>query len=222
MPQLAFHFPIPHDYAAEDFIVSPANREAFGWVTQWPNWYDNYGVVIYGPSGCGKTHLSHMWEWQSRAQRVAAQTLDDTFLHEYADSIPCYVIENLEKLQDETALFHLLNIAKEQKGFVLLTSVEAPSQLIFKLPDLRSRLHALPTIDIAAPDDDLLKALLLKQFADRQLRINSDVIDYLLIRMERSFPAAKYLINLLDEKALQQGRNITIPFIKDILDTNIS
>jgi chromosomal replication initiation ATPase DnaA len=118
-------------------------------------------------------------------------------------------IENVQELADEAALFHLLNLVREQRLQVLLTTDTAPGDLSVKLPDLRSRLKALPLASIAAPDDPLLRAVLVKLFADRQLSVEPHVIDYVLVRMERSMLGAERLVAEADRQALRLQRRVT-------------
>lgn len=217
LSQLAFDFPTLAEYGTRDFIVSPANQNAYMWVQQWPHW-NSYGLVVHGPSGCGKTHLSHVWQARSRATRLPILFLEETLEGQEIETGRCYIVENLEKLNNEEALFHLLNRVKAAQGYILFTSCFPPSRLQFLLPDLRSRLNALPSIGISPPDANLLKAVLAKQFADRQLRVGADVLDYLLLRMERSFAAAKSTVNRIDALAMETGQAITVPFVRKVLE----
>jgi len=194
--QAAFVFPVVENYSAESFLLSSANSEAYNWVTNWPEWHHNYGIILYGPEGSGKTHLAHIWLEENKQQK--------------------HVIENIEKLTDETALFHTLNTIKETKHFMLLTSTLPPQQLSFVLPDLMSRLKALPAIGIKSPDDELLKAKFIKLFSDRQLQVNTMVIDYLVSRMERSFFQVEKIVKQLDKFSLEHNRKISIPLIKEL------
>lgn len=217
LSQLAFDFPVLAEYAVSDFIVSPANQNAYMWIQQWPHW-NSYGLVIHGPSGCGKTHLSHVWQVRSRATRLPILFLEETLEGKEIEAGRCYIVENLEKLNNEEALFHLLNQIKAAQGYILFTSRFSPTTLQFLLPDLRSRLNALPSVGISPPDATLLKAVLAKQFADRQLRVGTDVLDYLLLRIERSFAAAKSTVNRIDTLAMETGQAVTVPFVRKMLE----
>lgn len=216
MQQSAFDFPLSNDYAVDDFAVSPANQLAYSWVTAWPAW-ESYGLVVYGGPDCGKTHLAHIWKERSQARLIHASSLQDTLLPELFSSPPCFIIEDIERIAEETALFHLLNHVKAQQGSVLLTALAPPNQLHFSLADMRSRVNALPAARISPPDDALLKAVLCKQFADHQLRVPEEVVDFLLARMERSFAMAKCFVNQLDMQAMKEQCSITIPFIRRVL-----
>ena len=119
---------------------------------------------------------------------------------------------------DETALFHLINLARENGRFLLLTGRQPPSRWKVALPDLRSRLLAMPALAIGAPDDQVLAALLVKLFADRQLKVGEEVVAYLLGRMERSFAAAARLVDRLDRAALAGHRAVTVPLARAVLD----
>lgn len=216
MQQFSFDFPLPVDYAASDFVLSGANYAAHTWVNAWPAW-NSYGLLVYGPSDCGKTHLAHLWKMASGAQLLPAASLNESLLPELLSGPAYYVVEDIERIAEEPALFHLLNHISAKQGAILLTAITAPNHLNFLLPDLRSRLNALPTASIAPPDDALLKAVLHKQFTDRQLRVSEETVEFLLSRMERSFAMAKHVVNHLDRQALLEQCNITIPFVKRVL-----
>jgi chromosomal replication initiation ATPase DnaA len=117
-------------------------------------------------------------------------------------------VEDVAAGADEAALFHLLNLAREDHAFVLFTASRRLDALGFTLPDLISRLRAIPVVTLAPPDDALLSAILVKLFADRQLAIGNDVVAYLLPRIERSFAAARAAVAQLDAAALSRGRAV--------------
>lgn len=192
-------------YAEENFIVADGNRQAYDWVMRWPGW-PCHALLIHGESGCGKTHLGRVWAARSRA-----------IAWEGAPGGPpdCpALVENIERLNDEEALFHALNRAQGNRQSLLLTSAAPAAALPFRLPDLMSRLKALPSAEIVAPDDGLLAAMLRKQFADRQLKVADEVIEYLVPRMERSFSAARALAERLDAQALSEQRTLSVPFVR--------
>ncbi|CAA7614624.1 Chromosomal replication initiator [Candidatus Terasakiella magnetica] len=201
-----------------DFLVAPCNEAAWAWLERWPNW-PTPALAVYGPAGSGKTHLAHIFAQTSAAVfvDVAAMGVEDP--PRLLEAAPVLILEDCDRVQlNEVALFHLVNLARETGRTLLLTGRLAPSAWPIVLADLRSRLNAMTAIGIGAPDDAILAAVLVKLFADRQIRIAEDVILYLLGRMERSFAAALGLVDRLDRAALSGGRAVTVPLARAILD----
>jgi chromosomal replication initiation ATPase DnaA len=205
--QLALGLPHRAALGRADFLVGDANRAAVTLIDHWPLWPEA-GVFLAGPAGSGKSHLVEIWRRASEAVVLAAGTLDKGAA-EVAGNASAVAVEDLHAGDlDEAALFHLLNLARERRTAVLLTSRLAPAALAVRLLDLASRLRAMHPAALAAPDDDLLRVLV-KLFADRQLAVEAAVIDFLVLRMERSLEAANALVAHLDEEALAAGRPIT-------------
>jgi chromosomal replication initiation ATPase DnaA len=199
------------------FFVSDCNREAHAWLSRWPEWM-SYGFVLTGPEGSGKTHLAHIWRNRAKAQMLAPSHLNaDFFAPEMLGPAPRIVVDGAEAVPDARALFHLLNWVREQGGFVLLTARAAAPAWPLALPDLRSRLAALPAATVQAPDDAALKAVLVKHLADRQLSAPPPVVEYLARHMERSYLRAGQLAALLDETSLSENREITLPLARKVL-----
>lgn len=215
-----YPLPLPHAeaMAADDFMVAASNRDAAAWIERWPDW-PAHCLILYGPSGSGKTHLAHVWQQRSGAQALEITDLagprpentDKNFLIDDAGKTAGVAAQ-------EEALFHLYNRIKEQGGFLLLTAAQAPAQWNIGLADLRSRLLSVPAAGIAAPDDELVSALLIKQFSDRQVDLGADVIDYLVPRMERTPAAIRALVTALDRASLAEGRRITIALARKLLE----
>lgn len=201
-----------------DFLVAPCNAEAHGWLERWPDW-PGPASVIFGPAECGKTHLAHLFAAVSGAVTIAGADLAVADPPRLLDQARAVVVEDCDRgTLDEAALFHLINLTKETGGFLLLTGREAPSRWGVSLPDLRSRLNAMPALAIGAPDDAVLAAVLVKLFSDRQVRIGEEVVAYLLGRMERSFAAAANLVERLDHAALAGHRAVTVPLARGVLE----
>ena len=201
---------------AEDFLVSRSNSEAVELIDRWPDWPHPASIVI-GTQGSGKTHLAHVWQLRSSAGLVAASAITDATVAALADG-DALVVEDLDRgIAEEQALFHLLNRAGESKLAVLLTSRVAPGDLEFAIPDLRSRMRALPFVEVQPPDEALLKSVLVKLFADRQLTVEPPVIEYLSLRMERSMEAANRLVDTIDRLALAMHRKVTKPLAAEAL-----
>lgn len=214
--QLVLQLPLRTGLGVEDFFVSDSNAAAVELVDRWPDW-PAPAAIVTGPEGSGKTHLAHIWRARSGASLCAAAALCDPAALDVNDP-KSWVIEDLDRgIGDERALFHLLNLTRENGSFLLFTSRAAPGDIIVRLPDLRSRLRALPVMEIGAPDDALLAAVLLKLFADRQITVPPPVAAYLLRRAPRSMAAAVRLVSLLDEMSLALRRPVTRPLAAEAL-----
>ncbi len=223
--QLAFDLPVRAGMAAEDFVVAAANRAAFEAVRQWPPAGEQAArstsplLAIVGPAGSGKTHLAEIW--RARTGALVARPVDVV-----EDNLPALlsrrhlVIDDMpgpEGALDERALFHLINMARETGAALLVTSRTFPATWPVQLPDLKSRLKAAMAVEIDPIDDTLLEALLVKHFADRQLKVDRAVIDYLLPRMDRSPAAVARLVEAIDRAALAEKARITRPFVARLL-----
>lgn len=209
----------PH-YSRVDFLIAEANRDAVAFVDRFPE-TPGTGLALWGPAGCGKTHLTHVWAERVGARFLAAAGLTDTLaaLSERPGDALAFDDANRVAGDDEAerALFHLLNLTREKGGALLLAAREPPARWPVRLPDLRSRLAALPAVSIGAPDDALLGAVLVKLFADRQLSVGEDVVAYLLGRMERSLAAARRIVERLDALGLAAKRPVTVPLAAQAL-----
>lgn len=222
--QLALNFPHRPSLDRDDFLVASCNHEAVSMIEQWPNW-PYFAICIYGPQGCGKTHLANVFAAQYakltnqpyRIPFIKAEQLSMDRYHKLSDNESCIVIENLHELKNEEALFHLYNAYRDQGKHILFTSEIAPARLNIKLPDLRSRLNIVPTSEIISPDNDLLSALLVKLFSDRQIMPEPEIINYILNNMQRSFHFARELVQEIDNISLSRKRAITIPIVKEAL-----
>ncbi len=218
MRQLVLDFPAVERYGRDHFTCSPSNQAAFDWVERWPDW-PAYGLIITGPAASGKTHLAHLWKEKTGAIALSPEALVVNLEEGLVDRP--ILLEHAEQVADEIAFFHLLNSVREARQSVLLTSQAAVGAWPQRLPDLTSRLKALPAVAVDAPDDALLGAFLYKYFADRQLTLKEDVVAYLMPRMERSMAAARRLAAALHAASLEEKRPLTVPLAREVLtDTN--
>ena len=214
--QLVFDLAHRQALGAEDFLVSRSNDAAVEMIDRWPNW-PHPASLVAGPQGSGKSHLANVWRLRSGAGTVTAARLDDAAVAALEPGA-ALVVEDLDRgIADEKALFHLLNRARESKLSLLLTSRIPPGEQEFRVPDLRSRLRALPMVEVQPPDEALLKAVLVKLFTDRQLTVEPLVIDYLAVRMERSMAAASRIVAVVDRLALATHRKLTRPLAAEAL-----
>jgi chromosomal replication initiation ATPase DnaA len=214
--QLPLALPHSPHYGRESFVAGASNAAALALIERWPDWSAPV-AVLSGPPGSGKTHLAHIWADRAGAEFLTLDRLRET------DRPPltpgsAVVVEDVG-MDDvpERALFHLFNAAKETGASVLITSRMPVSDWRVGLPDLRSRLRMAVPLALDTPDDELLRKVLVKLFADRQLIVEKAVIDYLLVRIERSLSAAAAVVEAIDREALAAGRSITRPMAARIL-----
>lgn len=214
MTQLAIDLPYRPALGRADFLVSGCNAAAIGWIDRWPDWPART-LVLHGPAQCGKTHLARLWCERGEAELVAGDLLHSLESRKLAAS-RAVAIDDAERAA-ERALLHLYNCCNETGAFLLIVAPEAPARWPIALPDLASRLRAAPAVAIAPPDDALLGAVLVKHFADRQVRVAPGIIGFLVRRMERSFAAAAALAAALDRAALGAGRPVGIAIARRVL-----
>jgi chromosomal replication initiation ATPase DnaA len=217
--QLAFDLPLDPRFGREDFLVSPSNEQAYGLIESWPDWPDTI-LVLRGPRGSGKSHLASIWATTARAWTIDAfEVTADRVPHLVSNG--ALVIEDADRSErDEAALFHLLNLARERRASVLLTCETPPERWGLRTPDLLSRLRLAPGVELEAPDDALLKAVLVKLFVDRQLVVDTTVVDYIALRIERSLSRAAEIVAALDKEALSRGRRISRPIAAAVLEAS--
>jgi chromosomal replication initiation ATPase DnaA len=213
--QLALALPHAESFAREDFLAGASNKAALGLIERWPDWPDR-ALALVGPEGAGKSHLAAIWAEIAGARRVSARALGETGLMG-ALATGALVVEDASAQLDERALFHLLNLVRQEEAFVLITAQAAPATWRVELPDLASRLRAVPVVELSAPDDALLRAVLVKLFADRQLAVDEGLIGYLATRIERSFAGARAAVEELDREALRQKRPVTRALAAELL-----
>jgi chromosomal replication initiation ATPase DnaA len=204
----------------EDFIIAPSNQDAVAWIDLWPEW-PAPSLSLYGPVASGKSHLAAVWGEKSGAACIRPDTLDDMSVREIANTAHHLILEDADgligNLEREKGLFHLYNLFREEQRTMLLTLSEAPVRRSFALQDLASRLRAAPAVAIREPDEILLGFVLVKMFTDRQLRVGQDVIKYALSHMERSFEAARRIVDETDRRAMAEKRAVSIPLVKEVL-----
>ena len=214
--QLPLALGFSEKFGREDFLPGPSNAAALALIERWPDWPART-VALIGPEGSGKSHLAAIWAKSAGARSIASHAIAPMTVPT-ALATGALVIEDLrEDAGEDAALFHLLNLAREQGDFVLITARTPPSAWTIRLRDLASRLRAVPIVTLAAPDDALLRAVMVKLFADRQLAVDEGLIGYLATRIERSFAAARAIVAELDREALRQKREVNRGLAAELL-----
>ncbi|MEM9426580.1 MAG: chromosomal replication initiator DnaA [Pseudomonadota bacterium] len=212
--QLAFDLPVRESRSRGDFFVSDANALALTRLddaTLWPN----HKLVLVGPEGAGKTHLAHVWADATGALLLTPDVLEALDVPGTDCAVALDTADILTANQEE-AVFHLHNHLSANALAFLLVARTPPAQWKLTLPDLKSRMVAADTVRIEAPDDALLSAVMVKQFADRQLAVAPNVIAWLVDHMDRSFASAQRMVDALDKAALAEGRAVTRPLAQKV------
>jgi chromosomal replication initiation ATPase DnaA len=213
---LAFALPHAESLTRDNFLEGPANASALALVDAWPEW-PNRTMLLVGPESSGKSHLAAIWAEQSGARATSAQALAAAEVPAEL-STGALVVEDLRAgAFDERALFHLLNLAREDEAYILITARQPPAAFEIELRDLRSRLRAIPVVSVLPPDDHLFRALIVKFCADRQLAVDEQVVGYLATRLERSYAAVRQAVELLDTEGLRLGRPVTRSLAAELL-----
>ena len=213
--QLVLALDHAESFAREDFLAGPPNAAGLALIERWPDW-PALAMALVGPEGAGKSHLAAIWAEASGARVLSAKLIGETDLPG-ALATGALVIEDLSaEAFDERALFHLLNLAREQSAFLLLTSRAPPAGFTLAIRDLASRLRALPVVTLAPPDDALLRALIVKLAADRQLALDEALVTFLVNRIERSYAAARAALTRMDEEAMRLHRPVTRALAADL------
>lgn len=214
--QLVMPFGRSTSYEPEDFITGAANAEALNLVTRWPDW--PYSVMLlHGPKASGKTHLAHLYATRSQAAFIDAKRIGTVPADQLLVGNHSWVLDGVEQVRDEAALAQLINHVRARGDYFLITARTPAPELAFTLPDLRSRLLALPTVELGAPDDALLMGVLAKQFADRQLRIAPDVLHFASQQLERSYDAVQQFARAMDRLSLAKGKAITLALVREAM-----
>ncbi|MGE3871799.1 MAG: chromosomal replication initiator DnaA [Parvibaculaceae bacterium] len=219
--QLAFDLPHRPATGRDDFLVTPSNAKAVALIDLWPNWPSN-ALILLGPPGSGKSHLAAVWHETTGAILARASDIRGEAVPGLLGKAALVVEDAPGEALDEPAFFHLLNLAREQKAYVLVTALTAPPGWGIALPDLLSRLKAAPTAQLGAPDDVLLRGVLVKLFADRQIGVDEALVSYLVSRMPRELAAARNLVAEIDRRSLEEGAPVTRNFVGKVLGDIVS
>lgn len=206
-------------FTEEGFFVSNSNRYAYEWIKRWPDWPRTM-LAFYGPVGCGKTHLASLWKNKSKAYFVSLEDYTSMLPIALLEKAENFIIENPNKIA-ESYLLHFYNLALEKKKNVLFVAQHPPIEWDVKLPDLKSRLSSLPAVSIDLPDDELLSHIIYKIFNDYQVKVNENVVRFLLTHCERSFIGIQNSVHSIFKYANMKSKNISLNLVAEWMNKNI-
>ena len=202
----------------QDFVVGDSNIQAVKWIDRYPEW-DNNGLILIGPKASGKSHLVAVLKSNKKFKILKLEDIDPLKINKYHNEN--IIIENLENIKNFKNLLHIINFVKENKYNILITSRNKISDLNINLKDLSSRLLSFQQATILHPTDDVLSGLIFKLLKDKGINVERKMINFIILRIERTYQAANNIVNLINQKSLEQKKNITIPMIKNILEKSL-
>ena len=216
--QLLINFNLKKDYGKQDFYVSSSNKYAFNIINGWPKWLKRT-VNLYGEQYSGKSHLSKIFETKTTCLNIESINFTNEILLKFKTK-QALIIENFNFNIPEKLLYSLINIVEQENKYLLITSLKPINKFDFKLKDLNSRINNCLFVEIGAPDDELIYALIVKNFSDRQINIDKKIIEYIIKRINRSYKDIFLFIYKVDQLSLQKGKPINLSIIKKILKQN--
>ena len=214
--QTLLKFELKQNFTYDDYFVSKCNYFAFNFIETWPKWEKNI-LNIYGEKFCGKSHLSEIFKRKNKAIIIKNDEINNNFFNKirYYENI---ILDNLEFLSDEKTLYSIFNFVEQYNKYLIINSIDSINSIEFTLPDLKSRLKNCIFAKIDKPDDDMIFALVLKHFADRQIKIEKKIIEYITKRIERSYGKIFDFIYKVDQFSLINKKPIDYKSIKKILE----
>ena len=214
--QKLLNLELEQNFAYDDFFVSKCNYFAFSLIESWPNWEKNI-INIYGEKFSGKSHLSEIFKKKNKAVIIKTEDINNDFFNKirFHENI---ILDNIEYVANEKILYSIFNFAEQYNKYLIINSIDPINSVDFSLPDLKSRLKNCIFAKIDKPDDDMIFALVLKHFSDRQIKIEKKIIEYITKRIERSYGKILDFIYKVDQFSLINKKPIDYKVIKKILE----
>ncbi len=213
--QLLLKFDLKQNYKNEDFYVNKCNFFAFNLIESWPKWEKKI-LNICGEKYSGKSHLSNIFKKKFHALKLNAHDLNNSHLKEFKvyENI---ILDDFTENIDENLMYTLFNIADQDNKFILINSLKPINSMKFNLDDFSSRTKNCLLAQIENPDDELIFAILLKNFSDRQITIEKKLIDFIIKHIDRSYGKIHEFIYTIDEISLKKKKSIDFKIIKEAL-----
>ncbi|WP_287942687.1 chromosomal replication initiator DnaA [Sphingopyxis sp.] len=198
MPRGSGQIALPLDWSAGGandgpLIVGTSNADAVRYLRHVATWPVRTAVLT-GPRGSGRSLMGRLFARESGGR----------------------VIDGHASVSEEE-IFHAWNAAQASGTPLLIIADVPPSEWAIALPDLASRLRAVPVLTIGEPDDCLARDLIDALFAQRGMAISPDVAAYVVPRMERSYAMIHRVVAALDAASLEKGRAISIRLTRETL-----
>ena len=215
MNQLIFKFPFKTKYYEQDYYVSSNNFSAYRLIESWPNWPGKW-INIFGPKGCGKTHLSNIFLNKNKGFKINEKNIDENAYKKFKlyENI---IIDDFENKCDEKLMYSIFNLVDQSNKYLIINSINPINEINFNLNDLKSRSKNCLFAKIDNPDDELMFAIILKSFSDRQILIDKKLIDFIIKRIDRSYGKIADFIYKVDELSLKKKKAVDLKIIKQIL-----
>ncbi len=213
--QLLLNLNFKTNFNEHDFYVSKSNSNAFNLIDRWPDWEKKI-LNISGEKFSGKSHLANIFKLKSKALLIKGKNIDNN-IFKSLKLYECVIIDDFEECKEEQILYSIFNLIDQDSKYLLINSLKPINKIKFYLPDLASRAKNLLYAEIENPDDELLFAIILKNFSDRQIKIEKKIINFIISRIDRSYRKIDEFIYKIDELSLKKKKPINLKIIKEIL-----
>ncbi len=213
--QKTFKFSHESNFKDEDYFISSSNKHIIDLFNNWPKWEKNF-LNISGENFSGKTHLINIFLKRCKGIKFEANSLNNSILKEIKIH-QNIILENLGRSINEELFYTLYNIIEQDNKYLIVTSRCPIVDIDFSLKDLKSRSKNFLLQNIEKPDDELIFALLVKNFSDRQILIQKKLINYIIKRIDRSYGKIFDFIYKIDEISLKKKKSIDLKIIKEVL-----
>ena len=213
--QLLLKFDHKTNFNEHDFYISKSNSNAFDLINRWPDW-DKRILNISGEKFSGKSHLANIFKLKSKALLIKGDLIDNSVFR----SLKLYesiIIDDFDNCKEEEILYSIFNLIDQDSKYMLINSLKPINKIKFNLPDLASRSKNCIYAEIENPDDELLFAIILKNFSDRQIKIEKKIVNFIISRIDRSYRKIDEFIYKIDELSLKKKKPINFKTIKEIL-----
>ena len=213
--QLLLRFDQKQNFTYNDYYVSKSNFFAFKLIDSWPKWEKNI-INIYGEEGCGKSHLAKIFKEKNKALKLNESQLNNKKLS-HIKSYENLILDNFTNNTDENLLYSLFNLVNQDNKYLIINSRIPITQIKFNLKDLSSRTKNCVLAEILKPDDDLIFALIVKNFSDKQIYLEKKIIEYIVKRIDRSYRKISEFIYKIDELSLKKKKPINLKTVKEMI-----